>query len=345
MECDVLVVGGGPAGSCAAFFLADTMNVYVVERLKDERFDRYHSICGEGISEDAFYDIRPIEPWGIKNRIDKMKLVWPCDTEVDVPLKGYIIDRPTFLRELKGRCVSKGVTFLNGSVKHVEEQNGRYVAQIRNGGTISCKYLIGADGAFSVVRKDIFRSRPAEIHPVKHYVTSENTKEFIVRLDERYEGSYRWRFPSGDLSTEGFASGYDSIDDAISEKARFIPYGGVEDIVKGNAVLIGDAAAMANPVSFGGLKAALISGKKAANAISKKDPKAYARWWKMSILSSKRFMRFHKNLKKWSNDDMIKAVRPFRHGHVVLSALWACLTRPWNIGMYIGCLFAFKFSW
>ena len=116
-------------------------------------------------------------------------------------------------------------------------------------------------------------------------------------------------------------------------------------IVKDRALLIGDAAAMANPVSFGGLKAALLSGKIASRAIMKNDPELLQRWWDSSILSDRRFMEFNEKLKTWSAEDMNDAVRPFRHGGIYLPGLWACISRPKNIRMYFGCLFAFRYGW
>lgn len=346
MDADTVVVGSGPAGLSAAFFLSSGDKVIVVDRLDGDRYDRYHSICGEGISEDAFASISPIEPWHIRNRIRGTTLIWPDGTEIHVPCRGYILDRPGFQRELRRRCEEKGAVFISGRVTGVAETDEGYRVTLSDGRTMECGNIIGADGAFSIVRKELFGTEPRICEPVKHYITEKETdRDLIVHLDEKYHGTYKWVFPSGDKSSVGFAKEYDALDEYVSEGARYIPFGGVGKIVKGNAYLVGDAAAMTNPISFGGLRVAMLSGKKAAEAILAGRPSRYRRWWKRSILSSKRFMWFHEKLKGWSNEDMTAAVRPFKNGRLVPSALWAIVSRPWNIGMYIGCLFAFKFTW
>ena len=336
MDIDTIVVGGGPAGLAAAFFLKG--KTVIIERL-DSNYDRYHSICGEGISEDAFASLKPIEPWAVKNHVRSTKLKWPGGKVLEIGSKGYILDRPKFLKELKERCNAE---FIHGNVADVTENNGLYDVILSNGRTLRCKYIIGADGCYSVVRKKLFGSEPLRTISVKHIITeTEHDGSMTVELGKRYDGTYRWTFPSGDNVSIGCMASMDETKGAV----RKMPIGCVKEVVKGNAFLAGDAAGMANPISFGGLRVALLAGKKAAMAVNKEDPKAYGRWWSLSILSSKRFMKFHEKLRKWSDDDMKNASRPFRNGHLVISAITAIVTRPWNINMYIGCLFAFKFSW
>ena len=102
---------------------------------------------------------------------------------------------------------------------------------------------------------------------------------------------------------------------------------------------------MANPISFGELKTALLSGNVASRAIMSNRSEILQRWWDSSILSDRRFMDFNTKLKTWSAEDMNKAVRPFRHGGIYLPGIWACITQPKNIGMFFGCLFAFRYGW
>ena len=343
---DVIIVGSGPAGMSAAFFLSlnKEYNITVLERLSADRFARYHRICGGGISRKAFRELRPMVPSGVLNEISRTRIVWPDGTEVKLKTPGYILDRPAFLASLRDICVSRGVKFVNCSVSSVNV-NGRYTVNTTSGITFSSDWLIGADGCCSVVRKDLFGTAPKDRVPATEYIVKGRKNDDLeIRLVADGSGTYTWSFPHGDDTGTGGMKGYQE-DGPISAGSRFIPIGGVGRIVKGKALLIGDAAAMANPVSFGGLKAALISGRKAADAVMSDDPERLQRWWDGSILSDRRFMDFNEKLKTWSAEDMNKAVRPFRHGGIYLPGIWACITQPKNIGMFFGCLFAFRHGW
>ena len=342
---DVIIVGSGPAGMSAAFFLSlNDLKITVIERLGSEQYHRYHEICGGGISKMAFRELGPMRPSGILNEIEQTRIVWPDGTVVKMKTKGYILDRPTFLSDLRKGCEDRGVSFVKGSVTDVS-YDGRYTVVTSSGDSFSADWLIGADGCCSVVRKKLFNSSPAlKIPATECIVEGRKNDDLEIRLLSDGSGTYTWSFPRGANTGTGGTKGY-SEDDPMMRGSRFIPVGGVGRIVSGRALLIGDAAAMANPVSFGGLKTALLSGKKACESVVKDDPERLQRWWDGSILSDRRFMGFNDTLKKWSAEEMNDAVRPFRHGGIYLPGIWACLSRPKNIHMYFGCLFAFRYGW
>ncbi len=346
MESDVLIIGSGPAGMSAAFFLSENrdLRITVIERLNDPQYQRYHRICGGGISKRAFKELKGMKPSGILNEFSRTRLVWPDGTEIIMRTPGYILDRLTFLTDLKDVCKSRGVSFIKGTVTDISYDE-EYIITTSSGDRFSSHWLIGADGCHSIVRKRLFGSNPVRRIPATEFtVSGKAVDDLEIRICSDGSGTYTWRFPHGNDTGTGGTKGY-SEDEYVMKGSRMIPIGGVGRIVSGRAMLIGDAAAMANPISFGGIRSALTSGKKAAESILSEKPEKLQRWWDSSILSDRRFMECNETLRKWSEEEMVDAVRPFRHGGIILPGIWACISRPRNIRMYFGCLFAFMYGW
>lgn len=347
---DVIIVGAGPAGAATAFYLTERgiSDVLILDRMVgEERYDRYHSICGEGISSRAFKDLAPIVPWHVRHHVHIAEMVWPGAVTIRRRIKGLILDRPLFLRELLRRAEAGGCHVQNGIVVSVHEGDERYHVTLRDGRSFTCRYLVGADGAFSVVRKQVFRTEPRRSIPVKQFLTdaSMDPEKVIIHLAQKYQGCYRWEFPCGAHSNVGFPKDTDLVDGIVVENSRYLPFGGVPELIRGRVLLVGDAAAQANPVCFGGLRAAMTAAKNAARAVASDDPSIYSRWWSRSIISSPRFLRTHEKMRSWSDEDMKKAVAPFRKGVHIFSVARAVVSMPWNVPMYVAYLITFRYAW
>ncbi len=346
MEDGTVIVGSGPAGLSAALFLSSKgMRVTVIDRLSDKGFPIYHAVCGAGISEAAFRDLDLIEPSDIRNRIQRTEMLFPGDIAVTMKVKGYVLDRVAFLRTLRKKCEAQGCGFVTDEVVSVERTESGFLTKGRKGEYPS-KYIIGCDGAHSAVRRDIFGSRP-KMMPVDEFIIDRPCEEvFRIIIAERYHGLYEWSFPAGEHTSIGSGKGMLHPDNVISKGARHIPYGGVPSIADKGAFICGDAAGMANAVSGGGLRVAMVSGQNAAKEIISGKEGSYQRWWDKSILSSWRFLNFKEVLLTWDDDELEKAAHMFRNGrNPYIMGVIAGLLHPKYIPMYIGGLKTFKHTW
>jgi flavin-dependent dehydrogenase len=179
--------------------------------------------------------------------------------------------------------------------------------------------------------------------PVEEFVTEGHCDRYTVTLGERYHGLYEWRFPAGGNVSIGSGKGIMSVEEYISKGARNIPFGGVDRISDNGAYLCGDAAGMANPVSFGGLRAALNSGQEAAREIV--VGRSYQRWWDGNILSNRRFMWFRDRLMGMTDDELERMARPVSKGNLYVRGILSGIRHPSYVPMYIGCLKTFSRTW
>lgn len=165
---DVLVVGGGPAGSSSALRLSRTgLEVCVLERTPFPRT----KVCGEYVSpgackvladlgllgamEDEAFALRTIALAGFGTEPVRLRL----------PDRGALsIPRSRFDEILLDAASKAGATTVRGSFLDLEESGDRISVSYRDRGgstrKIECRVLIGADGAFSAVAQRAGMARP-----------------------------------------------------------------------------------------------------------------------------------------------------------------------------------------
>ncbi|MFW9996667.1 MAG: geranylgeranyl reductase family protein [Candidatus Odinarchaeota archaeon] len=160
-KADIIVIGGGPAGSQAAYEAAKRgVEVLVLDR-KDSVGVPVQ--CGEAIGKSrAELSNIWIPERSILNELTGMSVIAPSGDSVDYTkgeVNGYIIDRRVFDKEHLIRAAETGADIKVGchviNVK-IDKENGKVAVSGRRRGEsfeIEGKAAVGADGVHSIVAR------------------------------------------------------------------------------------------------------------------------------------------------------------------------------------------------
>lgn len=344
----MLVLGAGPAGAAAAFFLshlsAGKLNVLSLEKL-DRNFGRYHRMCGEAISERAFRELAPLSPEHVTHRIRRAVEHWPGGVRIETGADGYILDRPAFLRDVLDLAQKEGCHREVGSAVRVSRGDRGYIVETRDGRAFSAEWLVGADGWNSLVRRTFFQGSPRLLW-AEQYVLPGSTEPDTMHFhyDERYLGGYRWVFPHPSGMRVGFTRGAEEHPQALERHGRPIPYG-YSQVVNGRACLVGDAAGQANPITFGGIRIGMMAGRMAAESIVHGGLEGYAERWPSSPFASPVYVKAFDALQGMDNDALYRSVRPFRKGYGTIAGMRALFGGRRNRLLYRAYGMGAKWGW
>jgi geranylgeranyl reductase family protein len=290
---DVIIIGAGPAGSMAGYFLAKAgLNVLIIDK---STFPR-RKICGGGLTHRAYleipYDISPVIhssiKWGYLGfRGRKLSAI-----HSDKPI-AYMVDRASFDDFLLRKAKEQGlVSHLGEKFLSLTEEND--IIQLKTDkARHTCRYLIGADGVHSQVAKAIgvdtsrttslaYEARLALPHEHEQPLIDSITFDFGTLL-----WGYGWIFPKKDHLNVGVFRGWPGKRTSRRLLMRFIqqhpvlhqlpildirafpgPLGGGNPTVQKNKILLtGDAAQLVDPWLGEGIYYALVSGRLAAESI------------------------------------------------------------------------------
>jgi len=306
LRAQALVIGGGPAGSTAARFLAQGG----IDTLLIERNTSFIKPCGGGIPSTSFHELG-IPEYTIRRRIDSIKVVSPKGDTLHIKLTGgfiAIVERGDFDSVLRAEAEKAGAMVLNAEFRRFIDAGKTVTAEVMSGGktiNVRADYVIAADGVNSRARAAL------NIRPVPSFLTLSDKIKGDADICEFWFGSshapgfYSWVFPQ----KEGISVGTGSLDPHRIKALyqRFLEKRGlgtgtrcgcqgtqhVERSVRGyrlplwqgdiynlgRVLFAGDAAGQVMPLSYEGIYYAMKSGELAAVAIISKRIGDYRRLW------------------------------------------------------------------
>ena len=294
-----IIIGAGPAGLIAGKYLEDSL-------ILDKKEEIGKPIqCGEGISKKAlqFQGIKPDSSW-ISAEIFNSEFIMPNNKAIKTSCPeslGYIIDRMKFEKDLANRVKSE--IKLNTEVVNLKLQDGIWGVLTKSGEIFKSKYIIGADGFNSIVKQKVFPGNQIgyEILPAIGYLveTEKEIDQKTVKFyfdNEKYKQGYVWIFPKGkNRANIGLGSKEGSLREKFNDflenvvKKKYRNYKLLENksgaiplrtnkklkIYKNGAILVGDAAGLADSLFKGGMTQAMHSAKIAAESILSKEIDLY----------------------------------------------------------------------
>lgn len=322
---DVIVIGGGPAGSTVARYAASNGADVLVIDGRDPIGTPLQ--CGELVpSNDEMRRLCPAVPdmddlfqtpeSAISRRSTKMHLVPPSGKPLKFDFEGLVLNRVAHDEALVELAKLNGAKYLVDShVDRVEENT----VILRNGSTFSAKIIVGAGGHNDPLRRDFWDESSLKI-PVKFVLMDGDFGDAVeLHFGSMAPGGYAWMFPKSSGANIGlgiqrkFARGRslnEFADEFISNYGGEVSFrgagslpmsGSIRNFVKGNYLLVGDAAGMVLPSNGAGITIAMIGGRIAGQVIAEHLSEGvplmeYERRWNQQMgkvmRNSKRAFRF-----------------------------------------------------
>ena len=287
---DVAVVGAGPAGSTTAYHLAKAgARVLLLDRAEFPR----EKPCGGGVTARAFerapVDLTPVVEQVVNRVRFSYKLGGHFDFEYPQTLV-YMTQRLRLDEYLLNNAAAAGADFHGGSVVRSIELEKDGVRIAANGDVYEAGAIVGADGANGAV------ARSVGLHPVSDppvaleanfpYEGGAAPPEWsgLLALElGSMPGGYGWSFPKSDHFNVGCGGWQSQGGKLRSHLSALRSHYGLQSapmlnirghhlptrdegapIVRGRALLVGDAAGLVDPMSGEGIYSAFVSGHLAA---------------------------------------------------------------------------------
>jgi geranylgeranyl reductase family protein len=289
---DVIVVGAGPAGTTLAYELGKKgIEVLVLEK---EKLPRY-KCCAGGVTSKAAklldFDISEVVEDVVYNVSFTFNLSNPYLGQHSQPLI-YTVMRDAFDYFLVQKAQQSGAALIYGQEVTEVQVGADWVEISTTDNIFRSRLVVGADGVYSVVSKELGMGRSIEyIVGIESEIVV--PKEELAKWKSRIQidlgcipGGYAWVFPKRDHLSIGVGSLVPKSRDLHAHHRKFLDSLGIGSysiarssshliptctkgklVWQDKALLLGDAAGLADPLTGEGIYNAIQSAQLAAPVI------------------------------------------------------------------------------
>ncbi len=281
MSFDVVVAGGSIAGLFCAREVAKAGHKVLVIEEDFEIGSPEH--CGGLVSASGLEDLGIVpSSKTLDSQIQSATLSSPGGKKITLDAKKQnvvVINRREFDKQIAHQAQKNGAEIkVKTSLKEI---NGNEA--VTTSGTINCKIIVDARGAFSLVQRD----RTGTLQSAQYEIYADWIQKGLVEVNfdaQKYPGFFSWIIPAangiGKVGVAGKAiNALSALESFLEKKGKhsiirkvFAPIwvnGPIESFVTENIVTVGDAAGQSKPTTAGGIYSCGVGGILAGRSISK----------------------------------------------------------------------------
>lgn len=313
VDVRVVIVGAGPAGLTSALYL---IKEGVSPLILDKESAIRSTACGEACGVESLSRIPfDSEPY-ICKYLKGGKLIYPDNTCSYHYKSSVTLDRTNWLRGMAQEIEARGGQIkLNSEVVEIREDH----VLLRNRERIDYDILIGADGPTSRIARHIgvkHQFAPACQYKLACDTSDMDYLEFYI--DRRFSPDYSWIFPKKGVINVGTEGDFAKLDaflahkglssyKVIEKEAGILPTSGIQRLAWRNIALIGDAAAITNPLSGSGLTPIIYASEILARHITNLED--YEKEIKKHPMCSPVLFKARQRLLKLGGSDVVGLLR------------------------------------